>query len=73
MNAINIGRDTLEAMEAMIVRKDHLVCTKCATIEPLHPGDGTPAPTFVWAIILAAQRHRKSELCGQKKKEGAPA
>lgn len=42
---------------ALIVRKDHLFCTKCFAIEPVHPGDGTPISTFLMALQDAARRH----------------
>lgn len=47
-----------EALDHIILRKDHAVCTRCATIEPIHLGDGTPAPSFISAVLLMGARHR---------------
>lgn len=41
----------------ILVRKEHVMCARCATIEPVHPGDGTPLPSFVMALALVAKRH----------------
>jgi len=49
------------ALDRLIVRKEHLLCTQCGTIEPIHPGDGTPASSFILALEAAARRHRS---CG---------
>lgn len=47
----------LLALDRLIVRKDELRCTQCGQAEPVHPGDGTPASTFITALKLAAERH----------------
>lgn len=52
------------ALEKMIVRKDHVLCTRCCKSEPIHPGDGTPAVSFIWALERMAERHRKCEPVG---------
>ena len=49
------------------VRKDDILCTRCATIEPVHPGHGTPLPAFVWALAMAAERHSKCKPPSQQK------
>lgn len=48
----------------IIVRKDDIMCTRCAEIEPVHPGHGTPLPAFVMALAMAVQRHGK---CANKR------
>lgn len=45
------------ALNGLIVRTDHLACLLCGAIEPVYPGHGTPASTFIAALILAAERH----------------
>jgi len=45
----------------LIVRKDHVLCTICGCIEPVHPGDGTPLPTFVIALMLLVGRHPQTK------------
>jgi len=51
------------ALQYLTVHKEHLLCTKCYEIEPIHPGDGTPAISFITALELAAIRHAD---CGHK-------
>lgn len=45
-------------LDRLIVRKEHLLCTRCGAVEPVHPGNGTPATTFIAALERAALRHR---------------
>lgn len=47
-----------DALDNLIVRKEHLLCTQCGKTEPVHPGHGTPARTFIVALQYAAMRHR---------------
>ncbi len=49
----------LKARERLIVRKEHVLCTRCGTIEPVHPGHGTPMPAFISALESVACRHAK--------------
>lgn len=37
------------------------MCTRCAIIEPIHAGDGTPIQSFVMALGMCAERHSKCE------------
>jgi hypothetical protein len=48
----------------LIVRKDHVLCTRCMTIEPVHPGDGTPMSTMIEGYKLMAMRHQTCERKG---------
>jgi len=45
------------SLSPLIVRKDHVACTVCGCIEPIHPGDGTPIDTFILALEIAKMRH----------------
>lgn len=47
--------DVIES--ALLVRKDHIFCTRCFAIEPIHPGDGTPISTYIIALQEASRRH----------------
>lgn len=42
----------------LIVRKEHILCTKCYETEPVHCGDGTPMDTLILAYELMAKRHQ---------------
>lgn len=44
-------------LDKILVRKEHSMCTDCGQIEPVHPGDGIPASTFVMALEMMAKRH----------------
>lgn len=44
-------------LETLLVRKHHVLCTRCGKHEPVHPGDGMPAVTFIMALKLMAARH----------------
>ena len=48
----------------LIVRKDHVLCTRCMKTEPVHAGSGTPMETLIIGYKLVAQRHKN---CGRKK------
>ncbi len=46
----------------LIARKDGVLCTVCATVVPVHPGDGTPLPSLLlgYARVVAdhpAEKH----------------
>jgi hypothetical protein len=56
------------ALTYLTVRKEHLMCMKCYEIEPIHPGDGTPAISFITALELAAIRHADCALALQRSK-----
>lgn len=46
---------------ALLVRRDNIFCTRCFTIEPIHPGEsGVPINTYLVALELAAERHPDS-------------
>ncbi len=45
-------------LDRLIVRKNCVVCCRCGGIEPVYPGDGTPARTFMIALENVAKRHR---------------
>ena len=48
----------------IIVRKEHTLCARCGTLAPIHPGDGTPMPSFITALELFARKHRVCALKG---------
>lgn len=45
-------------MSNLIVRKDHVLCTRCHRVIPVHPGGGTPLRTFVMALENLDVQHR---------------
>lgn len=45
----------------LIVRKEHVACVVCGKTEPVHPGDGTPAETFIMALEAVGERHAKCQ------------
>lgn len=45
------------ALDHLVVRKDSVLCTTCGKTEPVHPGDGTPASTFIMALKQLAIIH----------------
>jgi hypothetical protein len=47
----------------LVVRKDGVLCTRCGTTDPVHPGDGTPLPSFVLGLAGCAERHPPSGEC----------
>ena len=53
------------ALDRLIVRKEHTLCTQCFEIIPVHPGDGTPASSFILALQNIARQHRA---CSPSKK-----
>jgi len=59
-------------MQHLVVRKEHTLCTRCGGIEPVYPGDGTPAITFVVALELMADRHWCCSFESRKRKEKKP-
>lgn len=54
------------ALDRLIVRKEHVLCTQCGEVEPVHPGDGTPASTFIVALQAVAVRHRACSVAQRK-------
>jgi len=56
-------------LERILVRKEHALCTQCFTIEPIHPGDGTPATAFISALELMAYRHRECKPANRGKEK----
>lgn len=48
----------IHATTHLIVRKDGVLCTECAAVLPVHPGEsGTPLGTFLIALEMVARRH----------------
>lgn len=47
----------------LLVRKDHVACTICGEIVPVHPGDGTPMTSFLLGLarVLGMHPSRKHE------------
>ena len=45
------------AITHLIVRKDGVLCTVCADVLPVHPGDGTPLGNFIYALEQLAKTH----------------
>lgn len=45
------------ASSHIIIRRDHVLCTVCFDIEPIHCGSGTPMDTLIYAYQIFAQRH----------------
>ena len=46
------------AVTHLIVRRDGVLCTVCADVLPVHPGEsGTPLGTFVYALEKLARDH----------------
>jgi uncharacterized protein YuzE len=41
----------------LLVRKDTVLCTVCHSIAPIHPGDGTPLPTYLMALDAFLHDH----------------
>jgi hypothetical protein len=41
----------------LIARKDGVLCTVCATVVPVHPGDGTPLPSLLLGYARVVQDH----------------
>ena len=52
----------------IIVRADHVLCTRCYKTESVHPGHGTAMSTIVLAYVVAIARHQD---CGGSKKRAA--
>jgi hypothetical protein len=53
-----ISSRKVHAVTHLIVRKDGVLCTSCATVLPIHPGEsGTPLGTFLVALEMAARKH----------------
>jgi hypothetical protein len=52
----------------LIVRTDSVLCSGCGISEPVHPGDGTPMPTFVDALYDSARRHMECVEMKRKRK-----
>lgn len=42
---------------ALLVRKDHIFCTRCYDIVGINAGDGTPVAAYMIALQQAAARH----------------
>jgi hypothetical protein len=59
----------LAKLDKINVRKDDCLCTDCGGMEPIHPGNGTPASAFIMALRLMAERHMGCSVASRKKHE----
>ena len=41
----------------LIVHADRVVCLSCASVLPVHPGDGTPLGNFLLALEMLLEKH----------------
>jgi hypothetical protein len=57
-----------DALGALLIRKEHVLCTRCGEMEPINPGHGTPAPAFISAVTTMAILHL--DCCVKAKKGG---
>lgn len=48
----------------LIVRKDHVLCTRCYEVVPVHAGNGTPMGSLLLAYKSLERKHSK---CGEAK------
>lgn len=51
----------LDGIDHLLVRRDHVLCTICAAIEPINVGDGMPVPTFILALQRVGRIHNECE------------
>ena len=54
----------------LIVRTDHILCTQCFVIEPIHQGHGTPMDSLICAYELMAARHQDCRPAKELVKKG---
>lgn len=48
-------------VQGLLVRQDHVLCTRCYKTEPVHQGNGTPMGSLLIGYAAMALRHQK---CG---------
>lgn len=44
-------------LQRLLIRKEHVLCTRCGAIEPVHPGDGIPALAYIQGITRLVELH----------------
>lgn len=47
------------SLSHLLVRRDGILCTRCATVEPVHPGSGTPMVSLLDAYNVVWSRHKR--------------
>ena len=60
----------MKTLELLLVRKEDVLCTRCLKIEPINAGHGTPAPAFIMALYVMAERHEKCRSPREAAREG---
>lgn len=55
----------VENSSHLVVRKNGVLCTRCGTIDPVHPGNGTPLPSFLVGLHGYVTRHPPKGKCNK--------